>query len=206
MTDKNIYQRINAIMTDCDYLQKEAAQQGKGVRYDTVIAMLRALLIKHGVVMVVRQTEMEFLSNVGDTKQKIYQGKYEMDLVNMDKPEEVVTHSAYAHGMDGGDKAPGKAQTYAVKIMLVKGFGIETGIDEESRAEKQEQRRVQSEPKISAEQVAILWPWVTQSDENGGNLNWSERGIKVLKEHKINVFEDLPASKFEEVKQKLGIK
>ena len=132
----NIYQRINAVMRDCDYIQKEKAQQGQGVKYDTVIAMLRPLMIRHGVVMVVRQIEMECVGGVEGTKQKVYQGKYEMDLVNIDDPKDLVTHSTFAHGMDGGDKAPGKAQTYAVKILLVKGFGVETGIDEESRAEK----------------------------------------------------------------------
>lgn len=136
MSDLNIYQRINAVMKDCEYLQKKQAQQGKGIKYDEVMAMIREHLIRHGVVMVVRQTEMNLLNDVEGTKQKIYQGKYEMDLVNIDKPEEKVTHTAYAHGMDGGDKAAGKAHTYAVKIMLVKGFGIETGEDEESRAEK----------------------------------------------------------------------
>lgn len=133
---KNIYQRINAVMKDCDYLQKEKAAQGKGVRYDTVIAMLRPLLIKHGIVMVVKQRDMECLTSVEGTKQKVYQGYYEMQLVNIDSPEDKVIHTTFAHGMDGGDKAPGKAQTYAVKIMLVKGFGIETGEDEESRSEK----------------------------------------------------------------------
>jgi hypothetical protein len=145
MEAKNIYQRINAVMNECDYLQKKQAQQGKGIKYDEVMAMIRELLIKHGIVMVVRQTEMSLPSGVEGTKQKVYQGRYEMDLVNMDNPTEVVTHSAYAHGMDGGDKAPGKAHTYAVKIMLVKGFGIETGEDEESRAEKIEKLNTISE-------------------------------------------------------------
>lgn len=141
MTDKNIYQRINAVMNDCDYLQKKDAQQGKGIKYDEVIAMLRVHLIKHGIVLVIRQTSMEMLVAVDGTKQKVFQGKFEMDIVNMDKPEEIVTHTAYAHGMDGGDKAPGKLHTYAVKNMLVKGFGLETGEDEESRAEKIEKTK-----------------------------------------------------------------
>lgn len=136
MSDKNIYQRINSVMSECDYLQKKQAQQGKGVRYDEVIAMIRNLLIKHGIVMVANQESMECLSGVEGTKQKIYEGKYSLKLVNMDKPDEFVTHTCYAHGMDGGDKAPGKAHTYAMKTMLVKGFGIETGEDEESRSEK----------------------------------------------------------------------
>ena len=135
-SDKNIYQRINAVMKDCEYLQKKGTQQGKGVKYDEVIAMLRDLLIEHGIIMVIRQNEMEQLAGVEGTKQKVYQGSYEMDLINMDEPNEKVTHTCYAHGMDGGDKAPGKAHTYAVKTMLVKGFGIETGEDEESRSER----------------------------------------------------------------------
>lgn len=128
-------------MNDCDYLQKKDAQQGKGIKYDEVIAMLRVHLIKHGIVLVIRQTSMEMLVAVDGTKQKVFQGKFEMDIVNMDKPEEIVTHTAYAHGMDGGDKAPGKLHTYAVKNMLVKGFGLETGEDEESRAEKIEKTK-----------------------------------------------------------------
>ena len=126
MTEKNIYQRINAVMSECEYIQKKQAQQGKGVKYDEVMAMIRELLIKHGIVMVMRQTSMDQIGALEGKNQKVYQGSYEMDLVNMDKPEQVVTHTAYAHGMDGGDKAPGKAHTYAAKLMLVKGFGIET--------------------------------------------------------------------------------
>jgi len=70
----NIYQRINAVMKDCEYLQKKEAQQGKGIKYDEVMAMIRELLIKHGIVMVVRQPSMEMLNGVEGTKQKIYQG------------------------------------------------------------------------------------------------------------------------------------
>lgn len=134
---RNIYQRINAIMQECDYLQKKEAQQGKGIKYDEVAAMIRPLLIKHGIVTVVRQLSWTVEGNqVGSGNQKVYTGNYEMDLVNIDNPDDKVTHSAYAQGMDGGDKAAGKSHTYAAKIMLVKGFMIETGEDEESRAEK----------------------------------------------------------------------
>ena len=197
MSDLNIYQRINAIMSDCDYLQKERAQQGKGVRYDTVMAMLRDLLIKHGVVMVIRQTEMAMIEGVGTGNQRVYQGGYEMDLVNIDKPEDKVTHSAYAHGMDGGDKAPGKAQTYAVKIMLVKGFGIETGEDEESRAEKIDKKNT-----VSGEQIAELERLVT-IDKDGVKA-WGPKHAKVLKAYNINNLSLLPASKYDEVIARLN--
>lgn len=187
---KNIYQRINAVMSECEYLQKKRAQQGKGVKYDEVMAMIRDLLIKHGVVMVVRQTGMEMVGALDGKNQKVYQGRYEMDLVNMDDPTQVVTHSAYAHGMDGGDKAPGKAHTYAVKIMLVKGFGIETGEDEESRAEKIDKANV-----ISEEQYDQLARYCVV---NGGNgPEWTPLAQKLFKAYSIGALQELPASKFQ---------
>lgn len=189
MDTLNIYQRINAVMKDCDYLQKKQAQQGKGVKYDEVMAMIRDLLIKHGIVMVVRQKSMVLLDGVEGTKQKVYQGDYEMDLVNIDNPTEVVTHSAFAHGMDGGDKAPGKAHTYAVKIMLVKGFGIETGEDEESRAEKLDKQNT-----INSEQFNNLSKYCLSEDKK----EWTAIGMKLSAAYKISGLASLPASKYAE--------
>ncbi len=174
MSDLNIYQRINAVMKDCEYLQKKGAAQGKGIKYDEVIAMLREHLITHGVVMVVNQMSMEMVSEVG--KQKVYQGHYTMDLVNMDKPSELVQHSAFAHGMDGGDKGPGKASTYAMKIMLVKGFGIETGEDEESRSEK-----IEGDELISKDQAAEIIKGLVQTESDTGKF-CAHFGVKHITE------------------------
>lgn len=196
---KNIYQRINNVMRDCDYLQKKSAQQGKGIKYDEVVAMIREHLINHGIVMRFYQDSFDNISGVDGTKQKIYQGRYTMELINMDKPDDKVTHTVYAHGMDGGDKAPGKAYTYAVKMMLVKGFGIETGEDEESRSEK-----IDKQNTISQEQHDILASYCL--DYAGGNITgWSIIGLKVSKAYKIGTLNDLPASKYKEVCNLVGI-
>ena len=184
---KNIYQRINAIMKDCEYLQKKGAAQGKGIKYDEVMAMLRDLLIKHGVVMVVNQKSFEPIKEVG--KQTIYQGLYQMDLVNMDNPSDLVTHTAYGQGMDGGDKAAGKAHTYAVKIMIVKGFGVETGDDEESRSEKMDKKNT-----IDQSQLDFI---LSRALDENNMVN--DLGARILNAYKIQYFEQLPASKFKEV-------
>ena len=166
---KNIYQRINAVMNECEYLQKTDAQQGKGIKYDEVIAMIRQLLIKHGIVMVTRQLKMESLPIVEGTKQRVYQGKYSLRLVNMDNPREFVEHITHAHGMDGGDKGAGKAHTYAMKTMLVKGFGIETGEDEESYSEKQEKANALKSC-ISDEQVEELRDLINETSTDEGKF------------------------------------
>lgn len=189
--EKNIYQRVNAIMNGCDYLQKKQAQQGKGIRYDEVMAMIRPLLIKNGVVMVTSQCELQELGNVDGTKQKVYQGKYTLELVNMDKPEEKIIHTCFAHGMDGGDKGAGKAHTYAMKTMLVKGFGIETGEDEESRAEKIEKQTV-----INSGQYNQLKEYCITAGENGAE--WTQIGLALLKAYNIPDLVNLPAAMFED--------
>ncbi len=189
MSEKNIYQRINAVMEECSYIQKKQSQQGKGVKYDEVMAMIRFLLVKHGIVMVMRQNSFDIIGGVEGTKQKTYQGSYELDLVNIDKPDEKVTHTAYAHGMDGGDKAPGKAHTYAAKLMLVKGFGIETGEDEESRAEKQERLNT-----IDADSQAFLANAI-----NGDEKLWN----MVCKAYNIADLSQLPKSKESEFSKRV---
>jgi len=187
--ERNIYQRVNKVMSECDYLQKTKAQQGKGIKYDEVMAMIRQLLVNNGIVMVTTQESLDCLGIVEGTKQKVYQGKFSLKLVNMDKPEEFIEHTAYAQGMDGGDKGAGKAHTYAMKTMLVKGFGIETGEDEESRAEKMERRNV-----IDPYQYTALGKFCVNSDTN----EWTNTGIALMKAYNIQNIADLPASKFDE--------
>lgn len=185
--ERNIYQRVNKVMSECDYLQKTQAQQGKGIKYDEVMAMIRQLLVSNGIVMVTTQESLDCLGIVEGTKQKVYQGKFSLKLVNMDKPDEFIEHTSYAQGMDGGDKGAGKAHTYAMKTMLVKGFGIETGEDEESRAEKQEKKNV-----ISEEQYNQLAQFCVDGSE------WSVTGIAMMKAYNISSIELLPSAKFKD--------
>lgn len=50
-------------------------------------------------------------------------------FVNCEKPEEFVDIISYGDGLDGGDKAPGKALTYSDKYAIMKAFQIVTGDD-----------------------------------------------------------------------------
>lgn len=196
MSDKNIYQRINSVMNDCDYLKKESAGMGKGVRYDDVIAMLRPLMIKHGIVMRVNQENFSHREGLGGGKQQLYEGLYRLDLVNIDKPDDFMTQTATGQGMDNGDKGPGKCQTYAVKIMLVKGFSLETGEDDESRSEKMEAHNV-----ISQEQYNDLESLL--SEKINGQTKWKPIHRKVLAAYNVSDLRKLPQSKFNDAKARI---
>lgn len=50
-------------------------------------------------------------------------------FVNIDKPDEFLDMKTYGDGIDSGDKASGKAMTYADKYALMKSYKISTGED-----------------------------------------------------------------------------
>lgn len=130
----NIYQRINEVMKEAEYIKKGSAGQGTGVLYDEVIAMLRGLLTKNGIVIAV-----DFLADDSRIKpgknsdQYIYEGCFNVSYINVDDPADRLVTQVVAHAMDSGDKAPGKAITYATKISMLKVFAIETGLNDEGR-------------------------------------------------------------------------
>ena len=145
MSDLNIYQRINAVMKEVTYVQKDSSITGMGggykaVTHDQVVSVIRASLVKNGIVLEVEQLSGEFiikrdLAATPPIKMGLYEGNYRVFSINIDKPDDRACITIVAHANDNGDKAPGKAATYAVKTALLKQYTLETGENEESRAE-----------------------------------------------------------------------
>jgi hypothetical protein len=100
--------------------------------------MVRAALIEHGVVIVPSVISAVFHPKEPEAKQRLYEATYQIDFVNCDDPADRITTNQHAHALDNGDKAPGKAQSYATKYAILKLFNIETGEDEESRYQQEE--------------------------------------------------------------------
>ena len=55
-------------------------------------------------------------------------------FVNLDNTDEFVETTVYGDGLDTGDKAPGKAMTYADKYALMKAYKLSTGDDPDKDA------------------------------------------------------------------------
>lgn len=139
----NIYQRINEVRKMIGYVQKDKAVSTGGgsykvVTHDAVTGMVREALIKHGVIIVPSVITAVFHPKEPDAKQRLYEATYQVDFVNMDDPADRITTQQTAHALDNGDKAPGKAQSYATKYAILKLFNIETGEDDESRYQQEE--------------------------------------------------------------------
>lgn len=144
MSDLNVFQRINQVRKAIGYITKDksvsagAAGSYRAVTHDAVTGMVRAHLIEAGIVIV--PTLMSGVFHAKETndkgeqaKQRLYDAVYQVEFINIDKPDDKVAMQVSAHALDNGDKAPGKAMSYATKYAILKLFNIETGEDEESR-------------------------------------------------------------------------
>jgi len=134
---RNIYQRVNAVMQEIKYIQKDAKVQGYlAVTHDKVTSVLRQPLVDNGIVVVIQQEKGEILERrdkANGVNMLLYSGAYVINFVNIDDPKDSIPVRIEAHAADNGDKAPGKAASYATKHAMLKLFSLETGENDESR-------------------------------------------------------------------------
>lgn len=194
---KNIYQRLNAVMKEVKYVQKDKevdapGQRYKAVTHDQVVSVARESMVKHGIVIVPKQVSggLEIKRDLEKgVKMHLYSGAYKILFVNIDNPDDFVSATVQAHAADNGDKAPGKCLTYATKTAVVKVLWLETGEDEESREEVRE-----SQKPITEEQAATIKKRLeaTESDVN-----------KFLSVFKVQSVDSIPAKMYPAVDQAL---
>lgn len=205
MSEANIYQRINAVRKAVGYIRKDKEVQGyRAVTHDMVTAAIRQHLLEHGVVIVPTQRESS-ITEIGQTKGGAtmirYAGWYSITFVNIDKPEEGVTVDIEAHANDQGDKAPGKAISYATKYAILKLFSLETGEDEESRVEhlkpvarisEDKQAELLSKIDETGSDLAKFLKWLGASDLYEVTEKQYERGMTALKRKEQEAAKEAP--------------
>jgi hypothetical protein len=154
----NIYAKINAIQKDMSgYIKRDVTignerKNYKGVSHDAVTAHIRAAMIKHGVVAFPSMESHEmpsFKDKYGNNVTRCV-ATVHVTYVDCDNPESMHTIKSVGIGDDYGDKASGKAYSYAAKNAHLKVFNLETGENDESRVEIQESIN-QNEAKVIRE-------------------------------------------------------
>ena len=147
MTEKEtIYDRLNHVREEVDYIKKDTRVDGKysAVTHDEVTARVRPSLVKHKV-FIIPSLMQETMVDAGETRSGIKKWRYEavfkikVAAAGADGEVEMVIP---AHADDFGDKAPGKALSYAVKSAMLKLFSLETGENDESRVEAEQPKTV----------------------------------------------------------------
>lgn len=146
METKNIYQKMSAITNELGVVAKNlSVDMGKGKSYKAVqekdiLDAVKPLEEKYGVYsypLDSRITDSDVLvkeNDYGKTNTLFMRLERTYRFVNIDNPEDYVDIKSYGDGLDTGDKAPGKAMTYADKYALMKAYKIATGDDPDKDA------------------------------------------------------------------------
>lgn len=123
----NIYQKIQAVMQDIQYLTKDdqvsfGTTKYKAISEEKVTTTVRASMIKNGLVM--------YPETLDITKEgQITTVNVTYRMVDVDEPNEQIIIASCGQGSDSQDKGSGKAMTYAYKYALLRTFAIPTGED-----------------------------------------------------------------------------
>ena len=90
--------------------------------------------------------ESEYNGNITRTNTLFMRIETTYRFVNLDNPSEYIETTVYGDGLDTGDKAPGKAMTYADKYALMKAYKLSTGDDPDKEASPEKGYVKKSEP------------------------------------------------------------
>lgn len=141
-----LFEKINAIMADVQYLAKDdhvafGNTKYKALSEEKVTSIMRAEMVKHKLIVYpVRQqcTRAGTITHV-DVAYR---------MVNVENPEEYIEIASCGDGADTQDKGSGKAMTYAFKYMWLRTFALPTGEDPDkiSSAELDEKAAQASAP------------------------------------------------------------
>ena len=140
--------------------------------------------------------EIEYNGNITKTNTLFMRIETTYRFVNIDNPSEFIETTVYGDGLDTGDKAPGKAMTYADKYALMKAYKLSTGDDPDKEASPEngyeKATKKVDNTKISPKQIDILLEYY--KDEN---LD------KLLEKNNIKKIEDLSIQKASELISKI---
>ncbi len=164
---KNIFQRINEVRKLIDKVAKDKKVESyMAVTHDQVTALTREHFVAQGIVIVPRiLTERTVATGTFTAKETPfvrYEATYAFDVVNEDDPKDMFTAVIGAHAIDHGDKAPGKALSYAKKALVLKLLELESVSDEEGRQEQHKSK----EPTGSKSVAREVWDTLTQKKQS----------------------------------------
>lgn len=182
----NIYQRMSAITNEIQRVAKnlnvDAGKSSyKAVGEADVLQAVKPAEEKYGVYSF--PVEREVIESGVITSESTYNGQTRQRqqqfmrvrvlyrFVNIDKPEEYIEVATYGDGLDSGDKAPGKAMTYADKYALLKAYKITTGDDPDQKASEPLTKKEQRVPMASDRQIAYIQRLYGQSAENAAYID-----------------------------------
>ena len=208
MSELNIYQRLLKITEELKTVEKNlnvpvsSKNSYKAVSERDVLDAVKPLEAKYGVYSYAYDRKIiengDLVSNkkdfqtgeIKEQKQLYMRLEVTYRFVNVDNPQEYIEIKTYGDGIDTGDKATGKAMTYADKYALLKAYKISTGEDPDQEAS--DELKSYKDEKASPKQLAIISKYYKDDSLQ-----------KLLNANNIAKLEDLPKAKASELISKL---
>ena len=159
----NIYRRISAVSAEVGKVAMTLnVSTGNGsykaISINDVVDNLIPVVTKYRLAIlpgekeIIEQEQIKTTSKYGDKTQFYIRLKATYTVVNIDKPEEKISAVGFGDGIDSGDKATGKANTYARKYALIDLFNLSKG-DDPDREASQEYQKIET---ATAEQISKI--------------------------------------------------
>jgi hypothetical protein len=133
----SVYKKIQQVMQAVSYLQKDTKSQGyTAITHNKVTDAVREHCAKLGLIIIpqLKSEECVDIERQGKAPGVRYRCVYDFLIVDAESDTNI-SATVSAHADDYGDKAPGKALSYAMKSFMLKVFMIPSGDDDEQRVE-----------------------------------------------------------------------
>jgi hypothetical protein len=202
----NIYEKLSAITNEISAVAKNlnvgyGKSQYKAVGEADVLAAVKPTEEKYKVYSypvsrrVIESNVLTSLDKDGNEKRQLFMRlEVVYRFVNMENPEEYIDITTYGDGVDPGDKAPGKAMTYADKYALLKAYKIITGDDPDQKA-SETLKAVERKETVSNQTITDVQAVALESVLTAGNVNIP----KLLEMYKVKTLRDLTQRQHAEI-------
>ena len=132
----------------------------KAVSYPDVINACKPFMAKYGIVAVeeektiLRDETVTTTTKYGEKQERYVRMRVVMRFINADNPQESFLATGYGDGLDSGDKACGKAETYGKKYAFITAFSLSIGEDPDEEASKEyDYNKPQGQPEKPVQQA-----------------------------------------------------
>lgn len=176
----NIFEKINAVMKEIEYLTKDdqvsfGTTKYKAISEEKVTTAVRNELVKQGIVIipVEQQSENKELIRTEKSVNMLTSVHVKYRIQNIEDSNDYIEVESNGTGVDTQDKGVGKAMTYAYKYMLLRTFAIPTGED----PDKISSAEIDDKIAIEADNTIISDTKATALENSITNNNLSDKTV-----------------------------
>ena len=159
----NIYQKINEVMKNIEYLTKDdqvafGTTKYKAISEEKVTTAVREQLVKQGIVIVTveQQSENKELIRTDKSVNMLTSVHVKYRIQNIDDVNDYIEVESNGTGVDTQDKGVGKAMTYAYKYMLLRTFAIPTGEDPDKISSAETDAKIKHEIEVQQDADKVI--------------------------------------------------